>query len=155
MRLLGGLLLFVVGLMGHWLWSTHLTVFGLAPQLLLILTVAVAARRGPVVGQCFGFAWGLFLDVLGVHLFGAQALGLTLVGYFVGSLRRQMDVSSPPSQLMLVGLLTPSYFLFYGLAGWVFERHFFWVGWPSFVADPFYNCLVAPFGFALTKKWMD
>lgn len=155
MKYLQGVFVFFVGLLVHWMWTTHFSVFGLAPQVLLLLTIVVAARSGPVAGQCFGFSWGLFMDLLSAHLFGANALSLTLIAYFVGMLRRQVDVSSPPSQVVLVAILTPVYFILYGVLGLVFEQHFLWPGWKAFLVDPFYNCLVAPFAFAFTRRFVD
>lgn len=145
---------FLAGLMLQWMWATYFPLWGLAPQVLLILTVAVSARSGAVTGQCFGFAWGLFLDLLSAHVFGANALAFTLAAYLVGALRRQMDVASPAPQLALTFLLTPAYFLFLGLTGRVFEHQFLWVGWKAFLLNPFYNCLVAPFLFELVRKFV-
>jgi rod shape-determining protein MreD len=155
MRYLHAVVFFFAGMAAHWAWSTYFTAFGLAPQVLLILTAGVAACSGPLAGQCFGFAWGLFLDMSGSHIFGAHALGLTLAAYGVGHLRRQVDVSSAPSQWTLLMLLTPAYFLMYGLTGLVFERHFLWVGWLPFILCPVYNSLVAPLGFSLARKYVD
>lgn len=155
MRILLAGLVFVAAIILHWLWSSYLPVFGLAPQILLILTVAVASCSGPVAGQCFGFAWGLVWDALGAHVFGAHALALTLTAYGVGMLRKQLDVSSGRSQLVLLAVLTPAYLLFYGLTGLVFEKSFLWAGWKVFLLCPFYNCLVAPLLFEPTRKWVD
>lgn len=155
MRYTAATIAFIVGIIVEWVWSTHFTVFDLAPQILLVLTIAVASRSGAVAAQCFGFAWGLYLDVVSAHVFGANALALTLVGYFVGSLRRQMDVASAAPQLVLIALLTPAYFLFYGLTGFLFEGEFLWVGWRIFLAGPFYNCLFAPFGFEFIRRFVD
>lgn len=154
MRYLEGVFVFFVGAVVHWLWCTYFTVGGMAPQVLLILTVAIASRSGPVAGLCYGFAWGLFLDVLSAHVFGAHALGLTLTAYFVGLLRRQMDVASIPSQAMLLAVLTPVYMLFWGLAGLVFEHRFLWPGWSVFVVSPVYNCVVSPFAFAFVLRFI-
>jgi len=145
---------FFLAMVLHWLWSTHLTVFGLAPQFLLISTVVVAGRSGPVAGQCYGFAWGLFLDLLSGHVFGANALCLTLAAYGVGMLRRQMDVGSLPPQAVLVALLTPVYLVFYGLTGTVFEHRFLWAGWKVFLLTPVYNCLALPLGYAFVRKFV-
>jgi len=147
--------LFLLGMLAQWGCSTYLSFFGIAPQILLILTVVVASTQGPVPGQCFGFAWGLFLDVLGAHLFGANALGLTVAAYLVGMGRRQMDVSSPIPQIMVVGASTVAYFLFLGGAGIVFARHAFWVGWTAFLFDPLLNCLVAPAAFYVVDRMID
>jgi len=154
-RAVKGLGIFVLGLVVEWLWSTSWTVFGLSPWLLLILTIAIASCEGPVARQCYGFFWGLFLDALGAHTFGAGALALTLVGYCVGVLRRQMDVSSPLSQVMVVAVVSLAYALFLGLAGLVFERRFLWGGWPLFIGGLLYNCIVAPPIFFVTRKALE
>ncbi|MEK9144664.1 MAG: rod shape-determining protein MreD [Elusimicrobiota bacterium] len=144
--------LFLAGMFLEWFWSTYLSFFGLAPAFTLILTVAVASREGPVAGQIYGFLWGLFLDVLSTHIFGAGALALTLAGYLVGNLRRQMDVSSPLSQFMVVGTASLAFHLFLGVTGLVFERQFFWVGWKVFLLGTLYNCLLAPAVFSLVRR---
>jgi rod shape-determining protein MreD len=127
----------------HWWWTTHFTVFGVAPQLLLVLTVITAARSGPVRAMCLGFVWGLFLDLLTARLFGANALALTLVGYATGSIRRQVDVTGPAPQSIVVFAMTWVYFLLIGVIAALFLKQFQWVGWAPFLLDPFYNCLLA------------
>lgn len=152
MKPLRALMLFAAGIAVEWLWSTVLPVFGLAPRVVLILTIAAASCGGSVAGQCYGFFWGLFLDVLSAHTFGAGALALTLVGYSVGNLRRQMDVSSPPSQMMVTGFVSVAFGLFVGLMGQLFERHFYWPGWDVLVFGTLYNAAVAPLFFALARR---
>ncbi|MFA6030978.1 MAG: rod shape-determining protein MreD [Elusimicrobiota bacterium] len=144
--------LFVLGMAAEWFWSTRLDVWGLAPRLLLLLTVATASQAGPVAGQTYGFFWGLFLDALSAHTFGAGALALTLVGYLVGNLRRQMDVSSPTSQMMVAGVVSTAFWLFVGFAGLVFEHRFLWVGWKLFTLGTLYNVLVAPAAFSAVRR---
>lgn len=137
------LFLFFAAMAVHWWWTTHFALWGLSPQLLLVLTVAVAARQGPVRAMLVGFGWGLFLDVLAPRLFGANALALTLVGYGTGAARRQIDVAGVGAQCAVVFFMTWAYFLLSGLVGAVFARHFLWVGWGTFLLDPFYNALAA------------
>jgi rod shape-determining protein MreD len=154
MKYFSAVFVFVAGAFAHWLWGTHFPVFGLAPNVLLALTIAAAARSGPVAGQCYGFAWGLFLDLLSAHVFGANALAFTVVGYVIGSMRRQMDVGSAPSQAVLVLVINPLHYLFYGVVGLVFERHFLWAGWGAFLAVPLYTALASPLGFAFVKRFL-
>ncbi len=154
MKYIAAVFVFFAGLFTHWLWSMHFPLWGLAPNVLLALTVSASARSGPVAGQCFGFAWGLFADVLGGHIFGANALAYTIIGYMTGSMRRQMDVESAPSQAVLILVLTPLTYLFYGIVGFVFERNFLWIGWPPFVVIPFYTAVVSLFGFAFIKRFL-
>jgi rod shape-determining protein MreD len=138
--------LFFVAIVAHWWWSSYFSFSGLSPQLLLVLTVVAAAKLGPNAAMTFGFFWGLFLDVFAAHLFGANALALTLVGYGVGVARKQVDVSgfAPLSAMILA--MTWAYFLLLSLLGLVFLRSFAWVGWAPFLVDPIYNCLLLPFG---------
>ncbi|HAM34491.1 MAG TPA: rod shape-determining protein MreD [Elusimicrobia bacterium] len=150
MNILRGLLLFWAAVFLQWWWSTRLVFWGLSPQLLLVLTVAIAARRGSTAAMCYGFAWGLFLDVLRPVLFGGNAFVLMLVGYATGTLRRQIDVGDIVSQCAVTFIMTWAYFLSYGLVGMVFAKEFLWAGWGVFVFDPFYNCLLVPVAVVLS-----
>ena len=136
------LLFFVLAMLAQWWWSTHFSIAGVAPQVLLVATVAMAARYGSIWAMGCGFFWGLFLDVLSPRLFGANALALVWVGYGTGSVRRQMDVAGLAPQCLLVFGTTWAYFMLLGLLGSVFAKTFLWVGWPVFLAGPFYNCLL-------------
>ena len=86
---LRGAAIFVGAMFLQWWWNTHFAYWGAAPQFLLVLTILLAARRGPVLGMLAGFGWGLYLDVARAELFGASALILTLAAYFVGVARRR------------------------------------------------------------------
>ncbi len=136
--------LYFIAALGQWWLSTYLRVGSLSPQLLLVLTVVAAARQGPVAAMCFGFAWGLCMDVYSIHLVGGNSLALTLVGYGVGTLRRQVDVSSiAPASVIILGV-SWGYFLLIGTLGLLFLKHFLWSGWIPFLFDPVINCVMAP-----------
>ncbi len=152
MRALYAVGLFLAGLLAHWWWCTYLPFYGLAPQLLLVLTLAVASQYGPVAGQCYGFFWGLFLDALDVHLFGANALLLTGTAYLVGAGRRQMDMSTPASQAAMTAILSLLYFVALAGLGLVFQRQAFWAGWAALLVIPVYNGLLAPVLFSLAER---
>ena len=153
MSAMGLVFLYFAAASAQWLWSSHFYLWGLSPQLLLVLTIALAARRGPIAAMGLGFLWGLFLDVLSARLFGANAFALTLVGYGTGSARRQIDVSGFAPQCVVVLIMTWGYFLLLGVLGFVFSKDFLWVGWPPFLLDPFYNVLVAAFLYAAWDSW--
>ena len=146
---------FVMAMIVQWWWSTHGSIAGVAPQLLLVLTVALAARHGALRAMVLGFFWGLFLDVLNARMVGANALAMTLVGYSAGSVRRQIDLMGLGPQCLMVLLMTLAYFLFWGLLGLVFLHAFLWVGWASFLIDPLYNVLVTVFVFVFWEAWME
>lgn len=147
--------LFLAGMLAQWAWSTYFSLFGLVPQVLLILTIALSSQEGPVVGMSFGFAWGLFLDTLGAHLFGANALAMTLAAYIVGIGKRQMDVTSPLSQVMVTALLTVACSAFLAAAGLLFEHQSFWVGWLAFLLTPVLNAAAAPFLFVVIARTIE
>jgi len=134
---------FFVAMVGQWWLSTRANIGGMAPQVLLVLVVAVASRQGPVRAMTMGFFWGLFLDTLSAHLFGANALLLTLVGWGTGSVRRQIDVAGLGPQCAVILMMTLAYFVTLGLLGLVFMRHFLWVGWLNFLVLPLLNCAMA------------
>jgi len=146
---------FILALIAQWWWSMYLSFNGLTPQILLILTVVAASRQGPVAAMCFGFFWGLFLDVSQVHIFGGNALLFTIMGYIVGSARRQIDVTGLAPQCVIVFVMTMAYFIGRGLLGLVFEGNFIWVGWAPFFIDPLYNCLLIPFLFIFWDRFVE
>ncbi len=152
MNPLRGIAVFLAAAFIQWWWSTHFSFGGLSPQVLLVLTVVLAARLGQNLGMCYGFFWGLFLDAMHPQLFGADALVLMLAGYGVGILRRQIDLADILPLSMVVFLATWLYFLAQGLVSLAFARTFLWIGWRPWVADPFYNCLFVP-AAAVCWEW--
>ncbi len=131
--------LFIGAMFCQWWWNTHFAYWGAAPQLLLVLTILIAARRGPVLGMLAGFGWGLYLDVARAELFGASALTLTLAAYFAGAARRQIDLRAAGPLAAMTFLLTWAVFLGHGLLGLVFTKSFEWSGWIAILLTPFLN----------------
>lgn len=146
--------LFFVAMVLQWWLSTYMLVFEMSPRLLLVLTVAAAARLGPVASLCYGFGWGLFLDVLQAHLFGANALAYVLIAYGTGAVRRQIDVVGIGPQMAVVLLMSWGYMLFYGLLSLVFMRTFVFPGWKIFVFSPFYNAVLVPLVYVFWERFM-
>lgn len=67
--------------------SAGLRVFGVMPDLCLVLTIAVAYYQGPERGAAFGFAAGLAIDLFLSTPLGLSALSFALVGYGVAVLQ--------------------------------------------------------------------
>lgn len=146
--------LFVCAMFAQWWLSSHFLLLGVSPRLLLVLTVAVAARLGPVPAMGLGFGWGLFLDVLSAQLFGANALVYTLVAYGTGATRRQIDVAGIGPQAATVFVMTWGYLLLSALLGLVFMRTFLFAGWIAFFLSPLVNCLLVPFVYIFWERFM-
>lgn len=136
---LRGAALFIGAMFLQWWWNTHFAYWGAAPQFLLVLTVIIAARRGPVLGMLAGFGWGIYLDVARAELFGASALILTLAAYFVGLVRRQIDLRAAGPLAVMTFFFTWGGFVVLGLLGLAFTRSFEWSGWIAVLATPFLN----------------
>jgi len=58
--------------------------FGIAPELCLVATIAVAFRAGSEVGAVYGFVAGLAIDIFLQTPLGLSALTFAIVGYGVG-----------------------------------------------------------------------
>lgn len=139
MGFLRGAALFIGAMLMQWWWNTHLSYWGAAPQFLLVLTILIAARRGPIPGMLAGFGWGLYLDVARAELFGASALALTLVAYFVGVARRQVDLRAAGPLAATTFLFTWAGFVWLGLLGLAFTKSFEWSNWVAILATPLLN----------------
>ncbi len=61
-----------------------LRLFGVAPDLVLVVTIAVAYRVGPEAGAVYGFASGLAIDLFLQTPLGISALSFAIVAYGVG-----------------------------------------------------------------------
>jgi rod shape-determining protein MreD len=70
--------------------APHLAVFGVVPNLLLLVVVTLGLVEGPVAGSVAGFIAGLLLDMLGTAVIGPWALVLCVVGYVAGTLSANM-----------------------------------------------------------------
>jgi rod shape-determining protein MreD len=82
-----------------------LTLLGVKPELLYLVTVVFAALRGPSEGAVVGFVGGLAQDFMLNMPKGITALTLTMLGYTVGLARQYITSPSPllPAVLVAVG----------------------------------------------------
>ena len=76
------------------------------PDLVLVLLVALALLRGPLVGAVSGFWGGLVLDVAALQTLGLSSLLLTLTGYWAGRFGEATSRRSPHPPLVAVALAT-------------------------------------------------
>jgi rod shape-determining protein MreD len=84
----------------------ELTLVGMKPELLYLVTVVFAALRGPAEGAVVGFVGGLAQDFMLNSPKGITALTLTLLGYTVGLARQYITSPSPLVPAILVALGT-------------------------------------------------
>jgi rod shape-determining protein MreD len=142
-------LLYVGAMFLQWWWNTHFAYWGAAPQFLLVLTLLLAARRGPVVAMLAGFGWGLFLDVSRAELFGASAFLLTGAGYVAGMVRKQIDLRAAGPLAACTFLVTLGVLFAHGVLGLVFTKSFENFAWQVWLFTPLMNGLLAGAGAGL------
>ena len=93
----------------------------IAPDLVLLVVVALALSSGPLPGLVTGFAAGLALDLAppASHAIGAYALVFCLVGYVCGRAAGEIDKSAVlPFAAMALGALAGS--ILYAVVGVTF-----------------------------------
>ena len=70
--------------------APHVAIFGVTPNLLLLVVITLAFVEGSSAGATVGFIAGLLMDLLSTGPIGAWALVMSVVGYLSGSLRRNL-----------------------------------------------------------------
>jgi rod shape-determining protein MreD len=81
-------------------------VFGVQPDLLLVVAVVVAVQEGPIAGAVVGFAGGLLQDIASPQLMGVSALTKTLAAFFAGAMKDFFMTYSILLPVVLVFLAT-------------------------------------------------
>lgn len=81
-----------------------ITIFGVKPDLVLIIVVFNAFLRGPREGALFGFFGGLFEDLAVGSYIGMNALSTMAVGYLVGLTESKLYKDSSFMVVFLVWL---------------------------------------------------
>jgi rod shape-determining protein MreD len=104
-RALAGVALVVLAVVLQSAVVPHLPLPGGAPDLVLILVIAVGLLRGPAEGMLTGFAAGLLVDALAVQALGTAALVLVVAGCLAGLAARDA-ARSPGVALPVVGVLS-------------------------------------------------
>lgn len=91
----------------------QLRLLGIRPELLYLVTIAIALLEGPNEGATVGFVSGLSQDFLMNQPKGLTALTLTLLGYAVGMFRQFIVSPSPLVPTIVVGVGTAAGIAFY------------------------------------------
>lgn len=136
-----------------------LTLAGHRPDLLLLVTVAIGLRDGPLPGLRVGFAAGLLTDLLvSQSPVGLAALIMTLIGFVVGLARPYLapeSVTAPVFIAFITGLLgTAGYGVLAMLLGGN-DRVTPMLLVQSAVAVGLYNTLLAPVVLTAVRRLSD
>ncbi|MBI4730037.1 MAG: rod shape-determining protein MreD [Acidobacteria bacterium] len=129
------------------------TLAGSKPPLLLLVTVAFAMREGPAAGATAGFVTGFATDLLGGGTRGITALVYTLVGYWVGKLRAQVQAPSVRLPVLMASAATLVAVVGQGAVGAILGAPV--SGWGtarSAALAAGYNALLTPFVFPVVRS---
>ncbi|HEY8202079.1 MAG TPA: rod shape-determining protein MreD [Actinomycetota bacterium] len=132
----------------------QLTLFGAAPDLVLLVTISMGLLEGPVAGAAVGAAGGLLEDLLLTAITGLTALTYLLVGYAVGKIRPYTQSTS---------VLVPVTGIFVGTvaAQLTYAALSVLLGGPPSAMDRvlqtsmlggLYNAIIAPFVYPVVRQ---
>lgn len=146
---------FVIGFYLQLFSDRFMSFLGVSPEILLLFVIAFGFFCGPVMGEVFGFFWGLTLDVMGVTLFGLNSFLLALAGYGAGKLRQRVASERPTAQIA-IGLAAAfayemSALMLHRLFLVGVEREFL----KGLLVGSFFNVLLVRFVFYLSDRWLS
>lgn len=142
----------VVGFFLQILSNNYFTVYGVGPNLLLLIVVTHGFLFGPLVGAVMGFSLGIIADAMGVTLFGLNGLLLTFMGYLAGNLRRRVASERPTGQFIIALVATVVYRVGASFVASTFES-VQRISVASVVLASILNSLMMPVIFSATEKW--
>jgi rod shape-determining protein MreD len=133
---------------------SQVTLAGAKPELVYLVTVALAFLEGPSSGTVAGFTAGMAQDFMLHQPKGMTALTLTLVGYAVGTLRQYIVTPNPLVPVALVGASTTGGLLFYGLVSFLLGQLDEGAAYLVRVSllSGLYNALLTPILFPLLRR---
>lgn len=93
---------------------------GITPNIMIILVVWIALKRGQFVGLFAGFAAGIIFDIITLDVIGTNALALTVTAFIAGFFHREGKEELAVRSTKFLGILLLSavvhnsiYFFFY------------------------------------------
>ncbi len=151
-----GGIVFVAALFQAAIFSSF-SIFGGAPDVLLVTVISLGLLRGSVPGAVLGFAGGLVVDLLTLETLGLTSLVLTLAGFWAGRYAETTARGRWLPLLVSVGVMTVlaaffGFALHYMLGDDVVARHaLFTTLWPAVllnlaIAVPVYSLVRALVG---------
>jgi rod shape-determining protein MreD len=103
--------------------AAQFPVFGVVPDLMVLVAVCAAIVGGPARGAIVGFWTGLLFDLARDGRLGLSALAFSLVAFAVGSLLVAVLSVRRPLAMLIVGLGSAAGALLYAVGGEVFGEH--------------------------------
>lgn len=137
---------------------TRVTLFGVIPQLVLVVVVSLAFLEGEKVGVSVGFAAGLLIDLqLPESILGLTALVYTFIGFGVGMVRYYIPSASVWTPLFGVALASAVAEASYAALAIMMGERWVSIANTAKIAGlvVLYNTLLTPFVYPLVRKVAD
>ncbi|MCY3868643.1 MAG: rod shape-determining protein MreD [Gemmatimonadetes bacterium] len=101
------ILLILLALLLQASWIESLAIYGVAPDIVIIILIFIAFTRGQIEATLLGFISGLLIDIYdpGTRL-GVNALGNSLIGFFAGYSRVGIAAEALQAQALILFLAT-------------------------------------------------
>jgi rod shape-determining protein MreD len=128
----------------------QLRLLGVRPELLYLVTIAIALLEGPNEGATVGFASGLAQDFLMNEPKGLTALTLTLLGYSVGMFRQFIVSPSPLVPTIVVAVGTAAGLAFYEVVSVLLGNFHEQAAYGLLAA--LYNAVLTPILYPLLRR---
>ena len=125
---------------------------GVAINLVLVAVVYLALAYGPVTGLFAGTIGGLTQDALGGGIVGIGGLAKTLVGFLVGLLSAQFNLSTTVPRLVMFVSATFVHDLVFAGLGAIAERRGFVFHFSGVLVQALVNGLVGVSMFLLVEQ---
>lgn len=133
------------------------SIYGIKPDLVLLLLFVISFSEGSISGTVFGFIGGLAQDFFSNGLLGSGAFAKSLWGFLVGKSNQRLDTHSIVVQIALLFCISIlDGLLIHALIG-ILRHPVSFKGRIAYfiVFQAIYNCLMWPFfyyGLARIKK---
>jgi rod shape-determining protein MreD len=132
----------------------QLTLLGVRPELVYMVTIIFALLEGPAEGAVVGFVGGLLQDFLLNEPKGITALTLTVLGYAVGLSRQFITSPSPLVPTVLVALGTAAGLTFHSVVSFLLGEFPHAIGFTTKVIllAALYGAVLTPIVYPLLRR---
>jgi|SRR5690554_549872 len=133
----------------------RLNLFGITPDLILVITVCYGLLYGPYQGLIMGLAGGLLLDLAGGGILGINTLTKALLGYGAGFMEKTVfkDNILIPLAFLVIATVTGEVISFFFLSVFGWQGRFFNYLYTTVLPLSLYNIFPAvPIYFFLLRK---
>jgi rod shape-determining protein MreD len=135
---------------------SQIELFGVNADLMPLVVAAVGLMTGSIVGACFGFVAGLFVDFALVETLGLSSLVYVVVGYAAGRVRELRDPQAALAPMGLGAAATAAATIGFSIMEFLLgvDAPVSWLLIREIVATILLNTLIALPVFGVTARWL-